>query len=85
MMRREGNCYFCGKPLDLRESNRHHKMPRRYFRNKREANANGNVVWAHVDCHSKVHSWHDRPRMSRSNFIQYMEYMNWWEGIYEGD
>lgn len=79
----DGDCYFCKRPLSLRMANKHHKIPQRYFSSKREANANGNVVWGHVDCHAKVHYWHDRPNMSKQKFIQYMEYMNWWEGIYE--
>lgn len=81
----EGDCFFCKKPLNLRPANRHHKMPQRYFPNRREADANGNVVWGHVDCHATAHYWHDRVGMSKHKFIQYMHYMNWWEGIYEGD
>lgn len=79
----EGDCFFCKKSLSTRDANRHHKIPRRYFTNRREADANGNVVWGHVDCHATAHFWHDQPGMTKRRFIQYMQYMNWWEGIYQ--
>ena len=72
-----GSCYFCGEPLDIerRPIDRHHRIPRRYFRRKQDADA-GNIVPSHTSCHRRFHREVDNPKEPHREFLTRMRPLN---------
>jgi 5-methylcytosine-specific restriction endonuclease McrA len=76
-------CFFCKDTVynDHRPVDRHHRLPRRYFKRGQDHRSN-NIVLAHSECHVRFGLEHDRPAMRLQEYIPYMETINWGEGIY---
>jgi len=76
-------CYFClealhqpGKPIS-----RHHRLPKRLL-NSVEKRDMSNIKKAHEDCHVLYHKIIDRPKLSRQQYIRYMQSINYAYGIF---
>lgn len=73
-------CWFCLDELN-KEHNKHHVLPKRYFRNKQQANE-GNVVRVCIRCHDRFNDLHDHSRMSLEKYLVYLSEIDWGFGIF---
>lgn len=76
-------CFFCSQPIQGR-AEKHHRIPRRYFRKGQNHRA-GNLRWTHHACHLNWHRKYDNPKLSRDGYLRDFEHLALGEGVFNGD